>query len=60
MKMTQPEKGHIQEYPCSCYEEEGKHICWIVRYPNDDVDWSYPTKEEAEQALKELREKDPA
>lgn len=45
-------EGYVDDYPCRC---GGGDICYIVRYPNEEVDISYPTRKEAEKALEELR-----
>lgn len=48
-------KGFIEEYPCtSCGHDT--NMCYIVRHPKQSPSISYPTREEAEQALKELNE----
>jgi len=49
------ERGYIHEYPCKC---SGGDICFIVRFPNDDIDISYTTREIAEMELDRLRKAD--
>lgn len=41
----------IEKYSCKC---SGGDYCYIVRRGDGEVDFSYPTKNEAEEALEKL------
>lgn len=49
---TLPPQGWVDPYPCDCSGTPG--ICWIVRHPSLSPPVSYPTKEEAEEALEKI------
>jgi len=46
--------GYVEEYPCDC-QGDGYTTCWIVRHPKLKTAISFPTQQEAEDELKELR-----
>lgn len=48
--------GYIQEYPCKC---SGGDMCYIVRHPDNTVDYSYTTRKEADRELEKINEDKP-
>lgn len=50
--MVENLKGFVEDYPCKC---SGGDMCYIVRYPNGEVDISYKTRGKADMELDKLR-----